>query len=325
MTKRLFIFMALYAEAKPLIKRLQLKRADVSCGFDVYADQEAGIYLVLTGTGSISAATAVGSCMTYYGAGGGDVLINIGTCAAEGGIGEIYLCNRITEQVSGYTFYPDIWYRHDFREAELITVSQVLENGVPSGEDFGESGDFCEAEKRDLGRGLSKEPERIQLYDMEAAAIYQAASYYLGPHQMCFLKIVSDAGAGRTVTAEILTDLVERNTDRVLGQMDWLRQSASVWDSGMAEIGDEEMPVVVDMEWSLDRTTQWQEDCECLCEELHCSQTMRAAVEQCIRYWTLAGVGYGQTLEQMRAEGLLPCRDKREGKQRFEELKKQLL
>lgn len=272
MSKRLFIFMALYAEAKPLMKRLQLKRENVPCGFDVYADQEAEIHLLLTGTGSIAAATAVGSCMTYYGVGAGDILINIGTCAAKSETSNIFLCNRITEQISGYTFYPDIWYRHDFAEAELITVPKVLEQGV-------------------LSAG--------NLYDMEAAAIYQAASYYLGPHQMCFLKIISDTGDGRTVTAEMLTDLVERNSDRILGQIDWLRQFVF--------------------------EPQSQEDCERLCAELHCSQTMRAAVEQCVRYWTLAGVDYQKILRQMRENGLLPCRDKREGKQRFEELRRQLL
>lgn len=295
MSKRLFIFMALYAEAKPLIRRLQLKRENISCGFDVYADQRSEIYLFLTGTGSIAAATAVGSCMTCYGAGAGDVLINLGTCAAQRGVGDIFLCNRITEQVSGYTFYPDIWYRHGFVEAELITVPRVLEQGVLSAESINKVGDGNYRE------ASSKETGRVQLYDMEAAAVYQAASYYLGPHQMCFLKIISDTGDGRALSAGMLTDLIERNSDRIFGQIDWLRQSAFVWDM------------------------KRREDCEHLCEELHCSQTMRAAVEQCVRYWVLAGVDYQKTLRQMREDGLLPCRDKREGKQRFEELKRQLL
>lgn len=322
MTKRLFIFMALYAEAKPLIKCLQLKRANVSCGFDVYAAQEEGIYLVLTGSGSVAAATAVGSCMTYYEVGVEDILINVGTCAARCEIGKIFLCNRLTEQTSGATFYPDIWYRHDFKEAELITVPKVLEQGVYS------ERDLRKARAGDFAGTFPKEPEEVRLYDMEAAAIYQAASYYLGPHQMCFLKIISDAGTGKNVTAEMLTALVEQNSDHILEQIDWLRQSAVMWasgmekggsmrDSGMAEVGDTERPLAFD--------AQWQEDCERLCTELHCSQTMRAAVEQCVRYWTLADVDYRQALGQMRADGLLPCRDKREGKQRFEELKKRLL
>ena len=317
MSKRLFIFMALYAEAKPLIRRLQLKRAKVLCGFDVYADQEAGTYLLLTGTGSIAAATAVGSCMAYYGVGAGDVLINVGTCAAKSGVSDIFLCNRIAEQVSGYTFYPEIWYRHEFAEAELITVPKVLEQGVHSVENL------CKVEDGDSSEDLSKETEKVQLYDMEAAALYQAASYYLGPHQMCFLKIISDTGDGKAVTAEMLTDLVEQNSDRIFGQIDWLRESTSMWNSGMAEA--EQYLEAGDAQRQSAFDPKRQEDCERLCTELHCSQTMRAAVEQCVRYWTLAGVDYQKTLRQMRENGLLPCRDKREGKQRFEELRRQLL
>ena len=64
---------------------------------------------------------------------------------------------------------------------------------------------------------------------------------------------------------------------------------------------------------------------EQLCQELHCSQTMRAAVVQCVRYWTLADVDYQNVLDKMRADGELPCRDRREGKKRFEELKQRLL
>lgn len=294
MSNKLFIFMALYAEAKPFIRRLRLKRENILCGFDVYGDQEAEIYLILTGTGSVAAATAVGSLLTRYGAGAGDVLINIGTCAAGRDIGRIFLCNRITEQVSGRTFYPDIRYQHDFAEAELITVPGVLEHRI-----------------------LSNDPEKMQLYDMEAAAVYQAAAYYLGPHQLCFLKITSDTGVGKDVTAEMLTDLMERNAGDILRQIDWLRQSASLWQADMEESGEAGRQSVFDL--------QWQEDCRRLCAELHCSQTMQAAVEQCIRYWTLAGVDYQKTLEQMRENDLLPCRDKRKGKKRFEELKRQLL
>ena len=52
---------------------------------------------------------------------------------------------------------------------------------------------------------------------------------------------------------------------------------------------------------------------------------MRAAVVQCVRYWTLADVDYQHVLDEMRADGELPCRDRREGKKRFEELKQRLL
>ena len=41
------------------------------------------------------------------------------------------------------------------------------------------------------GRGTGK---KGILVDMEAAAIYQAGNYYYAPHQMLFLKVVTDHG-----------------------------------------------------------------------------------------------------------------------------------
>ena len=64
---------------------------------------------------------------------------------------------------------------------------------------------------------------------------------------------------------------------------------------------------------------------EQLCQELHCSQTMRAPWYSVSDIETLADVDYQNVLDKMRADGELPCRDRREGKKRFEELKQRLL
>ena len=37
---------------------------------------------------------------------------------------------------------------------------------------------------------------------LETTALFQAAGYYLGPDRMLFLKVVSDAGLDRAVTAQ---------------------------------------------------------------------------------------------------------------------------
>lgn len=83
-------------------------------------------------------------------------------------------CNKITEQTTGRTFYPDVIYRHPFAEAEIVTQA------VPY-----------------RGANETQDPENgagARLYDMEAAAVYQAGAYYFGPHQMTFLKVVTDHG-----------------------------------------------------------------------------------------------------------------------------------
>lgn len=56
------------------------------------------------------------------------------------------MCHKITEQATGKTFYPDILYRHPWKERELVTGMQPLQRAAAHG----------------------------ALYDMEAAAVYQA-------------------------------------------------------------------------------------------------------------------------------------------------------
>ena len=148
---------------------------------------------------------------------------------------------------------------------------------------------------------------RVLLHDMESAAVYQAGAFWLGPHRMSFIKVVSDEGAGEKITPQTLECVVENNIEQI---------KAYVSNLGQALEPDEER---------LRREQYCMNTAEQLCQELHCSQTMRAAVVQCVRYWTLADVNYQKVLDTMRADGKLPCHDRREGKKRFEELKQRLL
>ena len=137
--------------------------------------------------------------------------------------------------------------------------------------------------------------------------MYQAGAFWLGPHRMSFIKVVSDEGAGEKITPQTLECVVENNIEQI---------KAYVSDLGQALEPDEEQ---------LRKEQHCMTVAEQLCLELHCSQTMRAAVVQCVRYWTLADVDYQKVLDEMRADGKLPCHDRREGKKRFEELKQRLL
>lgn len=64
---------------------------------------------------------------------------------------------------------------------------------------------------------------------------------------------------------------------------------------------------------------------ERLLAALHCSQTMRASARQYITYAALTGYDWKAELKEWYARGLLPCKDRREGKVRLEELKQVLL
>ena len=287
----IYIFMALYQEAESLIRHYHLKKDVQNTRFQVFFNEEAGIRLGITGVGSIAAAAAVSSVCTEYHAGCGDFLLNIGTGAAvaqSGDVGEVFLCNKLVEAVTGRTFYPDVLYGHDFFEGCLVTGAKPLDGAAGRMEEFAKD---------------------TVIYDMEAAAVYQAGAYFFGPHQMSFLKVITDCGAARSVTAEQLKAKMTAATGAIAAYIDSiLRTLAEEKADGRA-----------------DAKKQMEDVVRHLCVDLHCSKTMEAALRQQIRYCVLSGSDYTAVIQGMYAAGKLPCKDKREGKMRFEELKSRLL
>ena len=325
----IYVVTALYQEAHGLIRELELKKNTAYAPFEVFDIESAGIRLVVTGVGEIAAAAATAAVCARDGADAADFLINIGCCAAANAgadrgcepadrdtdsgsgvanagadrgceivdrgmdsgsgaanaaqIGDLYLCHKITEQATGKTFYPDILYRHPWKERELVTGMQPLQ--------------------RTAAQGV--------LYDMEAAAVYQAGIRFFSPDRMLFLKVVSDFGVvgQERMTAETLAGLLEQHVKAVAAFLTNLREAA-----------DEEETLRNDGILQEDETVL-----ERLFAALHCSQTMRASARQYITYAALTGYDWKAELEEWYARGLLPCKDRREGKVRLEELKQVLL
>ena len=297
----IYVMMALYQEAHGLIRELELKKNTAYAPFEVFDNESAGIRLVVTGVGEIAAAAATAAVCARDGADAADFLVNIGCCAAGGcepadrdmdsgygaahaaQTGDLYVCHKSTEQATGKTFYPDILYRHPWKERELVTGMQPLQRAAAHG----------------------------ALYDMEAAAVYQAGIRFFSPDRMLFLKVVSDSGvAGQErMTAETLAGLLEQHVKAVAGFL------ANLWKAA-------------DEEEALRSGGILQED-EAVLEQifaaLHCSQTMRASARQYITYAALTGYDWKAELKEWYARGLLPCKDRREGKVRLEELKQVLL
>ena len=325
----IYVVTALYQEAHGLIRELELKKNTAYAPFEVFDNESAGIRLVVTGVGEIAAAAATAAVCARDGADAADFLINIGCCAAANAgadrgcepadrdtdsgsgvanagadrgceivdrgmdsgsgaanaaqIGDLYLCHKITEQATGKTFYPDILYRHPWKERELVTGMQPLQ--------------------RTAAQGV--------LYDMEAAAVYQAGIRFFSPDRMLFLKVVSDFGVvgQERMTAETLAGLLEQHVKAVAAFLTNLREAA-----------DEEETLRNDGILQEDETVL-----ERLFAALHCSQTMRASARQYITYAALTGYDWKAELKEWYARGMLPCKDRREGKVRLEELKQVLL
>ena len=306
-TYMIYIFTALFCEAHILIRQFDLEKNTENTWFQEFYNETAGIRLTVTGVGEVAAAAAVGSVCSVYRPGSGDVLLNVGTCAYTAESDGIFLCNKITEQATGRTFYPDMLYRHNLHENAIVTgMLPWSEEGRGS---HGTSKGYpVKASSPDAG--LPAAVSDGSLYDMEAAAVYQAGSLFFSPHQMLFLKVVSDGGAAEEVSREQIERRMEKYQKCIfdlIGQISAITHMTEKDGNGA--------------------NCLWQEDealIRTFCRDLHCSKAMRDSMRQYIRYLSLAEMDYTFVIRDMYEKGLLPCKDKREGKLRFEEFKRRV-
>ena len=273
----IYIFSAFYAEAKNIIDHYGLKKekSPEMVRFDVFANES--IRLVITGVGEINAAAAVSNIGGAYGISPDDEILNVGCGAGFSSdicLGSIFLGNKLTEQMTGRAVYPDMLMKANFRECEIVTVARVLNEGCDS-----------------------------VVYDMEAAAVYQAAAFFVGPHRMHFIKLVSDAG--ERIDQSKITELFALQEDKICGYIDRLLSACA----DKAPMDDTQSS------WNMDRL---------ICD-MRCSKVMGDQLAQLIKYCRLSGIDYKAVLDEYYTNGLLPCESKREGKKCLFELKQRLL
>ena len=298
------IFTALYPEAKPLIQALSLKKRATQTHYQQFLSEEGDLSLTIIGVGPMQAAAVTASVLTDYDAGAQDQLLSLGTAARLTTCpASMYHVNKITEAATMRDFYPDMLLNTGLPEASLITGAKLYT-------------------KQESGYAAD-------LYDMEAAAIYQAASMFLGPHQMNFLRIVTDDGLTqeemetgmtmRTVTnaasgteskpavgteasaprslAAHVTDCVEQQVDTIVTVVDKLRALMAAEAAGHQVLTENEQQLV-----------------DKLIADAHFSKVMADECVQLIRYAALSELDWQQPIAALYAEGLVPTRDKRAGK-----------
>lgn len=193
----IYIFQALYCEAGNIIERYKLNKCTDISVFQVFKNDAEGICLTITGSGMCEAAAAVSYICAYFNADVSDFIINTGICAGRGKCGS-YLINKITDYTTKRTYYPDMLYRTDYPEAELMSVPVVAD------EEF-----------------LAKNND--VLIDMEAAGIYQAAIHFVPPHHMFYIKTVSDEGDAAAVHRDYVNRLMRKEEDKLYGLIGLIR------------------------------------------------------------------------------------------------------
>ena len=144
-----------------------------------------------------------------------------------------------------------------------------------------------------------------KLYDMEAAGIYQAGSSFLGPHQISFVKIVSDAGTGQAVTPKDIERIVASYKRELVGYIGGLKAIVSAGERGPEMADDGQIARVV--------------------ADLKLSVTMENELRQNIRYCKLSGFDWKAVFDEMYVAEKIPVSSKREGKIYLEEFKRRIL
>lgn len=158
----LYIFCALACEAKPFIDAYSLKKEASHTLFPLYSNAD-GIYLIVSGIGSLSSAAAC----TYLAAAypiESPVILNAG-CAGHGSlpIGTAAVASKVTHESSERCYYPTFLKKPPFIQKTIKTVSHP-NSCYP--EDF--------------------------LYEMEAHGFYQFASRLSCAELVHCWKVISD-------------------------------------------------------------------------------------------------------------------------------------
>jgi len=294
----IYIFTAIYPEAKELSSLLQLKKENTDGKYQQYIDENGYIRLIVTGTGSISAAIAVSHICTKYHVNNKDMLLNIGLCAVyekKQYHNDIYICNKILEKETGKSYYPDILYRHDFKESEILTMAVLYDRRET----------YFDIETNTFNSSTAG----IRLIDMEAAGFYQAAVRYVGPERIIVLKMVSDCGEPEKVSLASIKDIFDKNANKI---QSFIAMLCSLQEVEKAEL--KKLPSLDKEEWISQ-----------VCCDMHCSEAMRGRLLHLFWYLHIMGIDYHKKIDELYAEKKLPCRDKREGKRCYEQLEKELL
>lgn len=159
---RLFIFVALVGEAKPLVRFFALKKDPSIRPFTTY--QGDNMVLTVSGVGKVAMSGAVAYSLALFKHPPNPVLLNIGIAGHKtASIGCLFKAAKIIDEDTGKVYYPPILNKNNPTIGVLSTVSKPMSRY-----------------------------EADRLYDMEGVAFYEIAIRFSSSEMVQCLKIVSD-------------------------------------------------------------------------------------------------------------------------------------
>ena len=157
----LHIICALKPEAGPLQDHFDLQ--PLAGAVPIYHNPEAHITLTLSGIGKSAAAAAVARTHDHFKADRSHAWLNLGIAGhASLPLGQAVIINKVTDAASGQTWYPSRAFTTTLPARDLLTLDQPDNN------------------------------YREELFDMECAGFFQAASACATLELVQALKIISD-------------------------------------------------------------------------------------------------------------------------------------
>lgn len=168
-----------------------------------------------------------------------DHITNIGVCGGTH-VGKLYLANKI---IGDKTYYPDNLIKTEIPQTAVKTISHLANT-----------------------EEIKNNPDI--LFEQEAAIIFKEASKYIGPHQMSFLKIVSDSGLSEINLIEnFVSELIE---NKILEIENYINSSKAFFRT----VSESKEP----------------QDLEQYAQLLKCSVTMKNRLEAQLRYAEIANI-----------------------------------
>lgn len=278
----IYLCTALPFEAQPFIKSFQLKRNSSFTRFSVYNNDD--MYLIITGTNNINAAIGLTYLLSNVKVSSEDILVNVGVCGSKNkdfSVGSPYLIHKIKDHTTNMTYYPEMLYQHAFFESSIETCS-----GVITAKDI----------------NTITEP----LIDMEASSIYQAATYFIKPHQIIFFKIISDHLEDIKLSKEDIENLISPYVNPLI---EWVKTISSTILISNNTFSAEEIQLY-----------------EGLIKDLRLSMTMQAQLKQLLMYAKSCKKPISAIMREFRLNNdISELEVKTEGKRYFELLQSKLI
>ncbi len=159
---KVFIYIALPCEAKPLVKHFDLKKNVSIEPFAVYFNHD--ICLTVTGLGKSAMAAGVAYTQALFASAGHPVIVNIGIAGhKDHAVGSLFLIDKIIDVDSQKNYYPPLVFTPTCPTGSIQTAS-----------------------KPQLGY------DQPHLCDMEASAFYETATRFSSGELILCLKVISD-------------------------------------------------------------------------------------------------------------------------------------